>query len=81
MLVLSRKIDEKIKIGDDIEITIVDISGDNVRIGIQAPRSLRILRNEVYEDIQNQNREALITTDIPPELQKIIKNKNGGKAL
>ena len=59
MLVLARKLNEKIKLGDDIEITIVGISGDTVRIGINAPRDLMILRNEIYEEIQKQNREAV----------------------
>lgn len=59
MLVLARKLNEKIKLGDDIEITIVAISGDTVRIGINAPRDLKILRNEIYEEIQKQNREAV----------------------
>ncbi|MDR3587743.1 MAG: carbon storage regulator CsrA [Desulfosporosinus sp.] len=59
MLVLARKLNEKIKLGDDIEITIVGISGDTVRIGINAPRDLKILRNEIYEEIQKQNREAV----------------------
>lgn len=59
MLVLSRKLNEKIKLGEEIEITIVAISGDTVRIGINAPRDLKILRNEIYEEIQRQNREAV----------------------
>jgi len=75
MLVLARKIDEKIKIGDDIEITIVDITGDTVRIGIEAPRTVRILRHEVYEEIVKQNMEASKQTEIPQELQKILSNK------
>jgi len=58
MLVLSRKINERIMISDDIEITIVSVNGDNVRIGIQAPKDVKILRSEVFEEIQEQNREA-----------------------
>ncbi|WP_206810929.1 carbon storage regulator CsrA [Paradesulfitobacterium ferrireducens] len=61
MLVLSRKLNEKIKIGEDIEIVVVAVSGDTVRLGIKAPPSVKILRNEVYEEIQNQNREAMIS--------------------
>ena len=58
MLVLSRKLNEKIKLGNDIEIMIVAIAGDTVRIGINAPRDLMILRSEIYSEIQRQNREA-----------------------
>ena len=55
MLVLSRQRDESIMIGDDIVITIVDIRGDKVRIGIQAPTSIPVHRQEVYDAIQREN--------------------------
>ena len=58
MLVLSRRIDERIMIGDQIEISIVDIKGDQVKIGIQAPGSIKVYRKEVYEAIQQENIEA-----------------------
>lgn len=58
MLVLSRQRDETIMIGDDIEITIVDIRGDKVRLGISAPTSVPVHRKEVYESIKRENREA-----------------------
>lgn len=58
MLVLSRQRDETIMIGDDIEITVVDIRGDKVRLGITAPSTVPVHRKEVYEAIQRENREA-----------------------
>ena len=58
MLVLSRKRDEVIKIGDDIEITVVDIRGDKVRLGITAPKEVMVHRKEVYEDIRRENQAA-----------------------
>lgn len=54
MLVLSRQRDETIIIGDDIQITIVDIRGDKVRLGISAPSSVTVHRKEVYEAIQRE---------------------------
>ncbi len=54
MLVLSRKLDETIMIGDEVEVTIVDIRGDKVRIGINAPQQVPVHRKEVYEQIQQQ---------------------------
>lgn len=54
MLVLSRQKDESIIIGDDIEITIVDVRGDKVRLGINAPRSISVHRKEIYEAIQRE---------------------------
>ncbi len=58
MLVLSRQRDETIMIGDDIEITIVDIRGDKVRVGINAPKHISVHRKEVYDAIQQENRRA-----------------------
>ncbi len=58
MLVLSRQRDETIMIGDDIEITVVDIRGDKVRLGITAPPSVPVHRKEVYEAIKRENRDA-----------------------
>ena len=58
MLVLSRQKDESIMIGDEVEITIVDVRGDKVRLGITAPNTIPVHRKEVYEAIQRENREA-----------------------
>ena len=54
MLVLSRQKDESIVIGDDVEITIVDVRGDKVRLGITAPREVSVHRREVYDAIQRE---------------------------
>jgi len=54
MLVLSRRRNEQIRIGDDIIINVVDIRGDKVRLGIQAPKEVPVHREEVYEAIQKQ---------------------------
>ena len=58
MLVLSRQKDETIIIGDDIEITVVDIRGDKVRLGVSAPKEISVHRKEVYDAIRRENREA-----------------------
>jgi carbon storage regulator len=57
MLVLSRQKDESIVIGDDVEVTIVDVRGDKVRLGITAPKSIPVHRREVYDAIQREKRE------------------------
>jgi carbon storage regulator len=57
MLVLSRQKDESIMVGDEVEITIVDVRGDKVRLGISAPRSIAVHRKEVYEAIQREKEE------------------------
>lgn len=58
MLVLSRQRDESIIIGDNIVITVVDIRGDKVRLGIEAPKEVPVHRREVYEAIQRENNRA-----------------------
>jgi carbon storage regulator len=58
MLVLSRNRDEQVVIGDTIVVTIVDIRGDKVRLGVEAPKEVPVHRREVYEAIQRENRKA-----------------------
>lgn len=58
MLVLSRHRDESIMIGDDVVVTIVDIRGDKVRLGINAPQDIPVHRQEVYEAIKRENEKA-----------------------
>jgi len=58
MLVLSRQRDETIMIGDDVELTVVDIRGDKVRLGIKAPTHVAVHRKEVYDSIKRENEQA-----------------------
>ena len=60
MLILSRKIDEKIKIGDNITITLIDVHGDQVKIGVEAPKNVKVFRQEVFDAIQNENKAAAV---------------------
>ncbi|MBL4697999.1 MAG: carbon storage regulator CsrA [Phycisphaerales bacterium] len=73
MLVLSRQRDETIMIGDEIEISIVDIRGDKVRLGINAPTRIAVHRKEVYDAIKRENTQAarLGTTDLDSLAQTI----------
>lgn len=63
MLVLSRQRDETIMIGDDVELTIVDIRGDKVRLGIKAPSHVAVHRKEVYDAIKRENEQAARFTE------------------
>ena len=58
MLVLSRQRDERIVIGDEVEIVVVDIRGDKVRLGIVAPNTVSVHRKEIYEAIRRENQDA-----------------------
>ncbi|MCG8451420.1 MAG: carbon storage regulator CsrA [Pirellulales bacterium] len=60
MLVLSRQRDESIIIGDNVVITVVDVRGDKVKLGIDAPKEISVHRREVYEAIQRENRQAAL---------------------
>ncbi len=64
MLALSRKQGESIMIGSDIEITVLEVKGEQIKIGISAPKSVPVYRKEIYAQIQEANRETVTTLDI-----------------
>ena len=63
MLILARKIDEKIKIGQDITVTLIEIHGDQVKIGVEAPKDVRVFRQEVFDAIQKENKAAVASSE------------------
>ena len=65
MLVLTRKPDQSIMIGNEIEITILEVRGEQVRIGIRAPKSVAVHRKEVYTLIQQENKNAMDSGELP----------------
>ena len=73
MLVLTRKKNQAIVINDDIEITVIDIQGDQVRLGVSAPKSVSVHRKEVYLEIKQENRKAAETPNV--SLDELIKKK------
>lgn len=64
MLALARKTNQSIMIGQDIEVTLLEIKGDQVKIGVTAPKSVPIYRKEIYTQIQDENKNAAQDTDI-----------------
>ncbi|HLT54877.1 MAG TPA: carbon storage regulator CsrA [Bacillota bacterium] len=72
MLVLTRKKNESIQIGKDIEIKVIGIEGDQVKIGIQAPKSVEIFRKEIYVDIEKQNSEA---ANVSRDILELLKSQ------
>ena len=88
MLVLSRHRDETIMIGDDIELTVVDIRGDKVRLGIKAPSRIAVHRKEVYDAIRRENEQASsmsggdfnsIRREVPPGQSSHISASNAAR--
>ena len=79
MLVLTRKSNQSIMIGDDVEVSVLSIMGEKVRIGIQAPRDVPVFRREVYLEIQ-QERRAVATgaSDVRGEVDRALDSLRGG---
>ena len=84
MLVLSRRQGESIVIGDDVVVTIVEVRGGQVRVGIDAPRSIEVHREEVYREVAKENLEAVRSAGQSPDiLRQAVPSKNadgGGPA-
>ncbi|MFD2639000.1 carbon storage regulator CsrA [Piscibacillus salipiscarius] len=74
MLVLTRKIGESIQIGDDIEVKVVSVNGDQIKLGIEAPKHIDIHRSEIYQQILQENRNASKLTLDTINLLKNTKN-------
>jgi len=76
VLVLARKRDQSIVIGDDVEVIIVDVHGDQVKLGITAPRHIPVHRKEIYEEIQRENiRAAQSKAEGLEKLDKMFKKR------
>jgi carbon storage regulator len=81
MLILTRKLGERINIGDDIIITLLEIKGAQIKLGIDAPASIGIHRHEIYERIRKENLESSDVRDADlSEAAALLKNNNDGKA-
>ena len=71
MLVLARKLNESIMIGDDIEVVVIDIKGDQVKLGINAPRKVTVHRKEIYQEIRQENIAAISSEFDPGTLRDL----------
>ncbi|MEN6390753.1 MAG: carbon storage regulator CsrA [Syntrophomonas sp.] len=72
MLILNRKKGERVIIGDNIEITVIDVQGESVKLGISAPRSVSVYRKEIYDDIVRSNRQAVENMEDIGEKIKVL---------
>ena len=68
MLILSRKVNEKIMIGEEISVSIIEIRGDQVRLGVDAPKIIKVYRQEVFDAIRAENKAAAESSPVFPEL-------------
>lgn len=74
MLALARKVNQSIMLGSDIEVTLLEIKGDQVKLGIKAPKSVPVYRKEIYLQIQEENRQATQDVDMA-SMQQIFGDK------
>ncbi len=78
MLILTRKVGESVAIGDEIQVSVVEIKGSQVKLGIQAPREVSVHRQEIYQKIRQENlRAAQVTTDVLGQAQELFFKKDG----
>ena len=75
MLILTRKTNEKIKIGNEITLSIIEIRGEQVKIGVEAPKEVKVFRQEVFNAIQNENRAAATSQESIGALSDLFKKK------
>lgn len=76
MLILTRKVGEAVAIGDDIQVSIVEIKGAQVKLGIKAPKSVEVHREEIYQKIQEENRRAaLVSKDALGAVEDLVLQK------
>ena len=80
MLVLARRLNESIMIGDEIEVVVIDIKGDQVKLGIRAPKKIAVHRKEIYEEIQQENIKALKSAVKPEDLKNLTGLFNADKS-
>jgi carbon storage regulator len=66
MLVITRKVGDRLRIGDDITVTLLEITGSSVRLGIDAPAEVPVFRHEILQAVQDENRAAAEATELPP---------------
>lgn len=82
MLILTRKKNQSLRIGDDIILTVVDVQGDQIRLGISAPKNVTILRQELYEAVKDSNKQAAQTfqqMDVTSILNQVKNMRNNNK--
>lgn len=77
MLILSRRAGESLTIGDEITITVVGVNGNQIRLGITAPREVRVLREEIYRAMHEENRAAASAVDSEKRLKAVLQQVRG----
>jgi carbon storage regulator len=78
MLVLTRKSNQSIMIGDDVEVSILSVMGDKVRIGIQAPQEVPVFRTEIYLEIHREDGEGTASKDLRGEVDEALQDLSEG---